>query len=121
MAKNIRTLVAIASLPLMVGVASASGPYAGACGASLDGVEAAIVAATFYDPKAASNESNLILKLDSAAAKLSQNKPLDAIANLESISNRATELANAPKAKLDDATGINVAAASAITCVGANY
>ncbi|AKU10072.1 hypothetical protein AzCIB_0167 [Azoarcus sp. CIB] len=121
MAKNIRTLVAIASLPLMVGVASASGPYAGSCGASLDAVETAIVAATFYDPKAASNESNMILKLDSAAAKLGQSKPLDAIANLESISDRATELATAPKPKLDDAAGINAAAASAITCVGANY
>lgn len=121
MSKQIRTLVAVASLPLMVGVAHASGPYAGSCGASLDAVEAAINATTFYEPKAATNRSNLILKLDSAASKLKQNKPLDAIGNLESISDRATELATAAKPKINDATGINTAAAAAITCVGEFY
>lgn len=121
MATKISALVAIAAFPLMTGVATASGPYQGSCGAALDGVETAIIAATFYEPKAASNESNMILKLDSANTKLRQNKPLDALANLESISDRATELATAQKPKLDDAAGINAAAASAISCIGMYY
>lgn len=123
MATRIQYVAALAFVPftLSMGVANAAGPYAGPCGGALDAVQQAIEAAAFFDPKAATNESNLLVKLDSAAAKLKQNKPLDAMANLDAISDRATELATAPKPKLDDATGINYAAANAITCVGEYY
>ena len=43
----------------------------------------------------------------------------DAVDKLDDISMKATELVNAPKPKLVDASGINTAVVSAIACVGA--
>ena len=123
MAIRLRHIAALAFVPfaLSMGAAQAAGPYAGSCGEQLDAVEAAINATTFYEPKASSNKTNLMAKLDSAAAKLKQRKPLDAIANLDGISDKATEWATAQKPKIDDATGINYATAVATTCVGDFY
>lgn len=113
---NLRHIVALVSVSLSAGLAHATD--ASTCAAELGLVKDAIYAATFYDPKADTNRSNMIAKVDAAAAKLALNKPADAIDKLQAVSDQATTLATAAKPKLDDATGINMAASDAITCVG---
>ena len=92
--------------------------FTGACSAELNAVEAAIEAGTYYGKKAASSESNLLAKLEAAAAKIGLGKFDDAIDKLLDISDKATAWAGARKPKLDDATGINIAVTNAIGCVG---
>ena len=46
------------------------------------------------------------------------NKFDDAVDKLQNISDTATALADAPKQKLEDASGINWAVVTAIGCVG---
>lgn len=92
--------------------------YAGPCGTELNAVEAAILGGQFLGRKAGTDQSNLITKLDAAAAKIALQKYSDAIDKLENISDTATALAGATKPKLNDATGINSAVSTAITCVG---
>lgn len=118
MQTRIRQIVALVSLPLGLFAGAAQATDSTTCAAELGLVKQAIYDATFYDPKALSNETNLIAKVDSASAKLGQNKPGDAIDNLVSVSDKATDLATAPKPKLDDSTGINMTASAAITCIG---
>jgi len=88
-----------------------------ACLSDLTAVDVAISAATFIDPKADSNRSNLEAKQDAAEAKLSCGKLSDAMDKLLDISDKATAWADAPKPKLEDATGINEAVGDAITCI----
>ncbi len=90
----------------------------GECAYELAAVGVAIDAATFLSKNADMDESNLLAKLEAAGAKVALDKYSDAVDKLEDISDKATALANAPKAKLDDATGINGAVAAAIACVG---
>ena len=78
----------------------------------------AIDDAYFIGKRADTDESNLIAKLAASGAKVSQNKFSDAIDKLMQISDKATALASAQKAKLDDATGINIAVTDALACVG---
>lgn len=122
---NTKSIIGASALAvsLMLGpvaVANA-GHFSGDCYVELNAVEAAIDNAVFMGKRADTNESNLRAKLEAADAKLSQDKPSDAIDKLEDISDKATDWAEAPKAKLDDddATGINNAVAAAIACVGA--
>ena len=68
--------------------------------------------------RADSDQSNLLAKYAAAVGKISLGKYSDAIDKLEDISDKATALADAPKAKLDDATAINEAVSAAIWCVG---
>ena len=81
-------------------------------------IRTAIGDATFLTPKAEDNESNLLVKLAAAGAKLSCGKPADAIDKLDDISEKTTAWADAPKEKLDNATGINDAVDAAISCIG---
>jgi len=97
---------------------AAASHYTGSCSTELNAVEAAIVDAVFLGRKAVTDESNLVAKLDAAAAKIALQKYSDAIDKLENISDTATALAGATKPKLEDATGINSAVSAAITCVG---
>ncbi|BAL22803.1 hypothetical protein [Azoarcus sp. KH32C] len=92
--------------------------YTVACAPELNAVEAAIMAGTFLGRSAATDQSNLLAKLDAAAAKIQLQKFPDAIDKLEDISNAATALAGAPKPKLNDASLINSSVRTAITCVG---
>lgn len=118
MQTRIRQIVALVSLPLGLFAGAAQATDSMTCAADLGLVKQAIYEATFYGQQAASNESNLLAKVDSATAKLGRDKPADAIDNLQSVSDKATELVNAPKSKLSDATGINMTAAAAIACIG---
>jgi hypothetical protein len=93
--------------------------FTGSCGSELNAVEAAIESAVFLGNKATTEESNLLAKLEAAHAKILLGKFSDAVDKLQDISDRATALADAPKPKLEDATGINGAVVDAIACVGA--
>ena len=93
--------------------------FSGSCGSELNAVEAAIESGVFLGNKATTGESNLLAKLEAANAKILLGKFSDAVDKLQDISDRATALADAPKPKLEDATGINGAVGDAIACVGA--
>jgi hypothetical protein len=106
------------SLVLAAAGGASAGHFGGSCGESLNAVEQAIDDAVFMGKRADTNESNLLAKLEAANAKIGQEKPTDAIDKLLDISDKATAWADAPKAKLEEATGINGAVADAIACVG---
>lgn len=93
-------------------------PFTGACGSELTAVGTAIQDAVFLGRKAATDESNLMAKLENAAAKVQLTKYSDAVDKLLDISDTATALAGAQKPKLEDAEGINTAVIAAIACVG---
>ena len=118
MSVRIRPILMLASAlaGLAAGVAHATDVTT--CSTEIGQVKQAIDAATFFGQNATSNESNLLAKVNSATAKLGQNKPADAIDNLMSVSDKATDLATAPKPKLDDASAINTAVTGAIACIG---
>jgi hypothetical protein len=90
----------------------------GSCAFELNAVEAAIRAGTFLGQRADTDQSNLLAKLEAADAKVDFGKFPDAVDKLVEISDKATELAGAPKPKLADASGINAAVTAAIGCVG---
>ena len=90
----------------------------GSCAFELNAVEAAVRAGVFLGRQAATDQSNLLAKLDAADAKVDLGKFSDAVDKLDDISDKATELAGAPKPKLADASGINTAVSAAIACVG---
>lgn len=91
---------------------------AGDCAYELAAVSDAINAAEFLGKKADTDRSNLLAKLQAAEGKVALDKFSDAIDKLVDISDTATALADAPKPKLGDATGINMAVTGAIACVG---
>lgn len=101
---------------LLAGAGSAAA-YVGPCQVELNAVESAIMAAQFTGSKAASDQSNLIAKLQAAEAKVTLAKYSDAVDKLQDISDTATALAGATKPKLEDASLINGAVVSAIGCV----
>lgn len=108
----VRMLAGLGALLLLPGAALAD--YTGKCGEQLTAVAASINGAVF---KNARDQSNLLVKLDAANAKITLLKYSDAVDKLVDISDAATALANAAKPKLDDATEINHAVSAAITCV----
>ena len=99
------------------GAASAD-HFTGTCGSELNALETAIQSGVFLGKNAATDRSNLLAKLEAAAAKIRLTKYDDAVDKLQNISDTATVLAGAPKPKLGDASGINGAVVSAIACVG---
>jgi len=109
--------LAAALILMSTGMANA-GHFTGDCSTELNAVEAAIVAGTYSGNRAATNQSNLLAKLEAADAKIGLGKNDGAIDKLMDISDKATAWAGARKAKLDDATDINNAVANAIACVG---
>ena len=114
---------AVALALLMAGMgawasAARADHFAGACAFELNAVEAAIKGATFLGQNATTDQSNLLVKLEAAGAKVNEGKFSDAVDKLDDISDKATALAGAPKAKLADGSVINAAVAAAIACVG---
>ena len=105
------------AVSMMMGAGTASAT-AGDCAAELIAVGSAIDAGVYLGKRAATSESNLQAKLEAADAKVSLDKFSDAVDKLMNISDTATALADAPKAKLEDATDINDAVSAAIICVG---
>ncbi|MGE5128333.1 MAG: hypothetical protein ACM3IK_01780 [Sphingomonadaceae bacterium] len=99
------------------GVARAN-HFTDACASELNAVETAIESGVFLGKNASTDQSNLLAKLEAAAAKISLTKYDDAVDKLQNISDTATALADAPKQKLEDASGINAAVVIAIDCVG---
>jgi hypothetical protein len=106
----------MAAMGMWTSVASAN-HFTGACAFELNAVEAAIHGATFSGQNATTDQTNLLAKLEAANAKIAEGKFSDAVDKLDEISDKATALAGAAKPKLADATGINTAVASAISCV----
>ena len=88
------------------------------CSTEMDGLYDEIGLAVYLGKKAPTSESGLYAKYDAADAKRGQYKFSDAIDKVYDISDKATDWANAPKAKLEDGTGINTAASAAIGCIG---
>ena len=115
--KGVTSALLVAAMGIASGTASA---FTGPCDTELNAVETAIQTATFLGQRATTDKSNMLAKLDAAEAKVLLGKFSDAVDKLTDISDKATELANAPKPKLSeaDATGINSAVAGAISCVG---
>jgi hypothetical protein len=100
------------------GHASAS-HFTGPCADQLNAVESAIQAGVFVGKSASTDQTNLLAKLEGAAAKIQLQKFPDAVDKLLNISDTATALATAPKPKLEDASAINTAVVTAVTCAGA--
>ncbi|HEX6321634.1 MAG TPA: hypothetical protein VFZ84_22420 [Burkholderiales bacterium] len=92
--------------------------FTGACASELNAVETAIQNGVFLGKSASTDQTNLLAKLEAAAAKVGLKKYDDAVDKLQDISDKATALASAPKSKLEDASGINGAVITAIACVG---
>jgi len=88
-----------------------------ACSVYRDSVRAAILGAGYLGKQAASSESNLIVKLDSAEAKLTCDKVGDAVDKLEEISSKAYDLVDARKPKLVSSYDIDNAVSDAIGCL----
>lgn len=118
---NMKSRTAAVLLLLAVGGwtgAAWANHFTGACASELNALEAAIGGGVFLGRNASTDQSNLLAKLEAAAAKVRLNKYDDAVDKLQNISDTATALADAPKQKLEDASGINGAVATAIACVG---
>ena len=108
-------MLLVTSSPMLISTVYASEPP---CGDDMAIVQFAIDTGIYDGKKATGNQSNLDMKLAAAEAKLVLLKRDDAVDKLYDISEKATAWANAPKAKLDDATAINDAVADAISCIG---
>ena len=80
-------------------------------------VREAIENAVYEGRNKVSSETNLIVKLDSAEAKLTCGKVGDAVDKLVEISTKAYELETAPKPKLVSSSDIDKAVSAAITCL----
>lgn len=136
MAKNIRTLVAAAVVPLLLSVGTASAAqdpvadiYFGdiPCALALDTVEGTINNAwlngQFLTGNAYTNYTNLMGKLAGAGIKLKENKVGDAYLLLDAIMDKATEWSSIlppQKKKLTEAAAadINRDTLQAILCTG---
>lgn len=86
----------------------------GMIGVALDAVGGTVEAGVFVR---FADQSNLLVKLSNANSKTLLAKWGDAIDKLQDISDKATELAGAPKPKLNSADGINAAVGAAIACL----
>jgi hypothetical protein len=84
------------------------------CQAKIDALREATSTAEFNTPK---DQAGLIGKLDSASAKLSQGKFVDARANLMSFRDKVSTLAAQGKLDQEDASNLNALADEAIGCV----
>jgi hypothetical protein len=84
------------------------------CQAKIDALREATSTAEFNTLK---DQAGLIGKLDSASAKLSQGKFVDARANLMSFRDKVSTLAAQGKLDQEDASNLNALADEAIGCV----
>jgi hypothetical protein len=111
-------LASISVLFFLPSISNAS-HYDGQCSTALNTLEISIQNADFRGKRAENTRSNLLTKLEAANAKITLLKYSDAVDKLGDISDEATKLAGAVKQKLSDATAINAAVASSISCTGA--
>lgn len=142
MAKNIRTLVAIAATPLFLAIGSAHAQKAVApepgdivfdnvCILELDATEVAIreayhaVPSQFLTSGAYTNYLNLLSKLVGVDIKLNEEKPADAYMLLGDIMDKVTAWSDyaQPKPKLTTAAAASIGGATyaAMACIGAPY
>jgi hypothetical protein len=118
MSKKILFGACALTMAMMLDASAASADHIdGSYAAPLNSIEAAIEAGTFAG--SGNDETNLLVKLDAADAKIDLGKFSDAADKLQDISDKATALATAKKPKLGDANAINAAVSEAIICVGA--
>ena len=120
--RNKKRLAAVFLLLAAIGAwtsAAKADHFTGVCATELNGVETAIQNGIFVGKNASTDQSNLLAKLEAAAAKVRLSKFSDAVDKLQNISDTATALAGAQKPKLEDASQINGAVVTAIGCVGA--
>ena len=115
--KAVTLALLVAAMGMWTSAARAN-HFLGACAFELNSVEAAIQVAVFQGQNAATDQSNLLAKLEAAGAKVQLGKFSDAVDKLNDISTKVTELVSAPKPKLADGSGINTAVVGAIACVG---
>lgn len=111
-------LLGIASALLYIPGTVYADHFTGQCATELNAVEQAITDGNFLGKRATTDQSNLLVKLEAANAKIAQLKYSDAIDKLTAISDTATALAGAVKPKLEDATTINTTVAGAVSCAG---
>lgn len=117
--RNIVLAATACSLVALGSTASANEP----CTSRTDAIEhigwvsTAIENATFLGKRAYNDQMNMLIKAEAAVSKINAYKFDDAIDKLVDISDKATALADAPKSKLDDATGINDAVGAAVVCI----
>jgi hypothetical protein len=127
MATRNRIIAALAFVPLSLAAGSASaalGVYSGmkVCSTEFAQVYWEIDNANYTSAKNAKwNKSALVVKLDSAEAKVADGKFGEAIDYLQQLSDKATEWADfTPKPKLEDAYGINASVSAAMGCLTPN-
>ena len=94
-----------------IGTASAAD-----CGGDFNELKVKIGSGKFLNSR---DQSNLLIKADSAEAKYGDQKYLDSIEKLEDISDKVVDLAGAPKPKLsgEHADSISRAARETVECV----
>jgi hypothetical protein len=87
------------------------------CQADIAALRAQTLSTTFAGQNAARDQAGLVGKLDSASAKLSQDKFQDALANLQSFRAKVVALEQQGKISPQDASALITGADEAIACV----
>ena len=87
------------------------------CQAEIAGLRAQTLSTSFIGQNAAKDQAGLVGKLDSANAKLSQDKFQDALANLQSFRAKVVALEQQGKISPTDASALIASAEEAIACV----
>jgi len=107
----------VMSVLLWATAAPAQAQTLGECQAKINDLRTATLSATFTGQNPAKDQAGLIGKLDSANAKLSQGKFLDARTNLESFRAKVEDLDQQGKIDHEDAVALIAGANEAIACV----
>ena len=113
MNKSVICGVIVACFTVFSAIGTAS---AAACSADFNELRLEIGRGTFENSR---DQSNLLIKADSAEAKYGDQKYLDSIEKLEDISDKVVDLAGAPKPKLsgEHADSISRAVRETVECV----
>ena len=112
-----KTTMKAAILLFAIAMSGASQGALAACDGEINLLNLAITDATFIGKRAESEETNMLLKVQDAVSKINEEKYGDAVDKLIDISVKANALADAPKPKLDDASGIDAAILEATVCI----
>jgi len=112
-----RTTMKAAILLFAIAMSGASQGALAACDTELGMLKLAITDATFTGKNATRDEENMLLKVEEAESKIKVEKYDDAVGKLIDISDKANALADSPKQKLEDASGINAAVLEAAVCI----
>jgi hypothetical protein len=112
-----KTTMKAAVLLLTIAMSGASQGALAACDTETGMVAIEITSAVFNGKRADRDRNNMLLKVEAAISKIDAEKYSDAIGKLIDISDKANALADAPKPKLEDASGINAAVLAAAVCI----